>query len=63
MRGGVSKRIIAFDNDGEYRVMFNPKVIKKPQPDDAEEGCLSLSGMRKTKRWKSVKVRWQNRDF
>ena len=25
-----------------------------------EEGCLSLSGTRKTKRWKSIKVRYQN---
>lgn len=60
---GVSKRIIVFDHDGEYMVMFNPKIVKKSEPYDAEEGCLSLSGTRKTKRWKSIKVRWQNRDF
>ena len=60
---GVSKRIIVFDNSGEYMVMFNPEIIRKSQPYDAEEGCLSLSGTRKTKRWKSVKVRWQNRNF
>lgn len=60
---GVNKRIIAFDNDGEYMVMFNPEIIKKSGPYEAEEGCLSLDGTRKTKRWKSVKVRHQNRDF
>lgn len=27
---GVNKRIIAFDNDGEYTVMFNPKLSKSP---------------------------------
>ena len=26
---GVNKRIIAFDNDGKYMVMFNPEIIKK----------------------------------
>ena len=38
---GVNKRIIAFDNDGEYMVMFNPVIVKKSAPYDAEEGCLS----------------------
>ena len=60
---GISKRIIAIDHDGEYMVMFNPEIIKKSQPYDAEEGCLSLIGTRKARRWKSIKVRWQNQDF
>ena len=60
---GVNKRIIAFDNDGSYMVMFNPKNIKKAEPYDTEEGCLSLSGIRPTKRWKSIKVSWQNGKF
>ena len=59
----VNKRIIAFDNDGEYMVMFNPEIVKKSGLYETEEGCLSLDGTRKTKRWKSVKVRYQNRDF
>lgn len=60
---GVNKRIIAFDNDGSYMVMFNPQIIKKAEPYDTEEGCLSLSGVRPTKRWKSIKVSWQNEKF
>ena len=43
---GVNKRIIAFDNAGSYMVMFNPEIIKKSEPYDAEEGCLSLTGTR-----------------
>ena len=43
---GVNKRIIAFDNIGEYMVMFNPVIVKKSAPYDAEEGCLSLTGKR-----------------
>lgn len=33
---GVNKRIIAFDNDGAYMVMFNPVIVKKSAPYDAE---------------------------
>ena len=60
---GVNKRIIAFDNQGEYMVMFNPEIVKRSQPYDAEEGCLSLTGTRPARRWKSIKVRWQNEKF
>ena len=57
---GVNKRIIAFDNEGTYAVMFNPEIVKKSGPYEAEEGCLSLTGIRPARRWKSIKVRWQN---
>ena len=57
---GVNKRIIAFDNIGTYIVMFNPVIVKKSAPYDAEEGCLSLTGTRKTRRWQSIKVQYQN---
>lgn len=60
---GVNKRIIAFDNEGSYMVMFNPEIIKKSDPYDTEEGCLSLIGTRPAKRWKVIKVRWQNEKF
>lgn len=60
---GVNKRIIAFDNEGSYIVMFNPEIIKRSEPYEAEEGCLSLTGTRKTKRWKSIKVQYQNEGF
>lgn len=60
---GVNKRIIAFENEGGYMVMFNPEIIKKSEPYETEEGCLSLMGTRKTKRWKSVKVQYQNENF
>ena len=60
---GVCKRIIAFDNEGTYMVMFNPVIMKQSGPYEAEEGCLSLSGVRKTKRFQTVKVQWQNEKF
>lgn len=60
---GVCKRIIAFECEQDYMVMYNPEIVKKSQPYEAEEGCLSLSGTRKTKRWRSIKVRYQNEAF
>ena len=60
---GVSKRIIAFDNEGTYMVMFNPEIVKQSGPYQAEEGCLSLTGTRPARRWQSIKVRWQNEHF
>ena len=61
---GVRKRIIVFDNEGTYMTMFNPEIIKKSGPYDAEEGCLSLlGGPRPCKRYQTIKVQWQNADF
>ena len=60
---GVNKRIIAFDNEGTYMVMFNPVIIRQSGPYEAQEGCLSLSGVRKTKRFQAIKVQWQNEQF
>lgn len=60
---GINKRIIAFDNEGEYMIMFNPVIVKQSGPYEAEEGCLSLTGTRKTKRYQTIKVQWQNEKF
>lgn len=60
---GVSRRIIAVDDEGTYILMYNPEIVKSAQPYEAEEGCLSLTGTRKTKRWKSIKVKYENADF
>ena len=60
---GVNKRIIAFDNEGEYMVMFNPVIVKQSGVYEAEEGCLSLTGTRRTKRFQTIKVQWQNEKF
>lgn len=57
---GVTKRIIAFEHDGRYEVMLNPVIIKRAQPYEAVEGCLSLTGRRKITRYHTIKVQWQN---
>lgn len=60
---GVARRIIAFDDEGTYRVLFNPEIVKKSGPYEAEEGCLSLTGTRTAKRWKTIKVKYQDEQF
>ncbi|MBE6977652.1 MAG: peptide deformylase [Ruminococcaceae bacterium] len=61
---GVRKRIIAFDNEGSYMVMFNPEICKASGPYETQESCLSLlGGPRPCKRYQTIKVRWQNEDF
>ena len=57
---GVNKRIIAFESDGKYMVMLNPVIVRWDGVYEAEEGCLSLTGVRKTKRFQTIKVEWQN---
>lgn len=60
---GINKRIIVFDNEGTYTLMLNPVIVRRSGPYEAEEGCLSLTGTRKAKRFQSIKVQWQNEKF
>ena len=57
---GVCRRIIAFDDEGTYTMMLNPVIVRQSGAYEAEEGCLSLPGIRKTKRFQTIKVQWQN---
>lgn len=58
---GVRKRIICFTDGKEYITMLNPEIIKQSEPFETEEGCLSLlGGPRKCKRYRKIKVRFQN---
>lgn len=57
---GRTVRIIAFDNEGQYMVMLNPEIVKASGGYETEEGCLSLEGIRHTKRFRTIKVRYQN---
>ena len=57
---GKRKRIIAFCNGPLIMVMLNPKIIGKSGEYETEEGCLSLEGTRKTKRYRSIRLEWQD---
>ena len=61
---GAFKRIIAFDNGGQYQLMLNPEILKADREYETEEGCLSLlGGPRKTKRFQKIKVRYETVEF
>ena len=60
---GVKKRIIVFDNNGTDMAMLNPESIEKSGEYEPEEGCLSLSGTRKTKRFKFITVKYLDMNF
>ena len=61
---GKTKRIIAFDDEGSYMVMFNPRIVKSSDEYETEESCLSLlGGPRKTKRFRKIKVEYQTEKF
>ena len=57
---GVSRRIIAFDDEGRYVVMINPSITRTFGEYEAEEGCLSLPGTRRAKRYRSITVEYQD---
>ena len=61
---GVTKRIIAFNNEGSYEVMLNPEIVKSSGEYETKEGCLSLLGdPRPTKRFQKIKVQYQTLDM
>ena len=60
---GILKNIIAINDNGDYLLMYNPEIIKSDGAYETEEGCLSLDGVRKTKRYKKIKVRYLDRNF
>lgn len=53
---GVRKAVIVVHMGAADIVMFNPVVLKKEGPYEAEEGCLSLDGVRTTTRYEYIEV-------
>ena len=60
---GVQKRIIVVRMGPVSMPMVNPVIVSKSGEYDAEEGCLSLMGMRKTKRYRDIEVSYQDASF
>lgn len=56
---GVQKRVIVFDNNGKPKVMFNPRIKWFSSPYTATEGCMSLERDTIVKRFKRIKVAYQ----
>ena len=60
---GVRKRIIVVRMGPISMPMVNPVIVSKSGEYDAEEGCLSLMGVRKCKRWQQIEVSYQDTSF
>ena len=60
---GIRKRIIVFCKGNRQMVMVNPEITARSGAYEAEEGCLSLAGVRKTRRWRTITVRYQDQAF
>jgi peptide deformylase len=43
--------------------MFNPIILEQTGEYETIEGCLSLTGCRKTKRYKKIKVSYEDMNF
>ena len=60
---GVLRRFIAVMDGEKVLVMLNPEIVKASGPYHTEEGCPSLDGTRPARRYRSIKVRWQDEAF
>ena len=40
--------------------MLNPRILRRSGEFEAEEGCLSLDGVRRVTRYSVIKVAWEN---
>ena len=61
---GQNKAIIAFfDDHRQACVMLNPRIVQQEGPYQADEGCLSLEGIRPTTRFRRITVSWQDESF
>ena len=60
---GVNRRVIAVYSGPLPLVMINPRILSSSGPYEAEEGCLSLDGVRKARRFRRITVAYLDRDF
>ncbi len=60
---GEKKAIIAVNMGIVNVAMLNPVIVKKSGPFETEEGCLSLTGVRRTRRYKEIEVEYQDMQF
>jgi peptide deformylase len=60
---GYRKKIIIVATGFADIVMINPKITAKSEPYETEEGCLSLSGTRKTTRYNKITVSYWDKKF
>ena len=60
---GIKRKIIIVNMGVMNVVMYNPVILKRDTPYETEEGCLSLSGVRKTTRYQTIEVSYLDQSF
>lgn len=60
---GIRKNIIIVNMGIMDMVMFNPRILSSQKPFETEEGCLSLTGVRKTTRYEEIEVEFRDMDW
>ena len=60
---GCAKAIIAFRQGKDIVIMYNPEILSAEKPYETEEGCLSLTGRRKTTRYEMIEVKYRDNTF
>lgn len=60
---GINKRILVFSIGAMNIPMINPAIVKQDDSYETEEGCLSLDGMRKAIRYRTIEVEFLNQEF
>ena len=60
---GYHKRIIAFNAGPLAVALINPEIVRREQPYETEEGCLSLTGVRRTTRYQTIEVSYLDQSF
>ena len=54
---------IVFDDNGTAKLMFNPEIVHASSEYSTEEGCLSLVGQRPCRRYRKIRVSYQDESF
>ncbi len=61
---GELKNIIVVYDGKQYLVLINPQMIQAHKPlYTCQEGCLCHDGLKETKRYEKIKVKYLDQDF
>lgn len=61
---GELKNIIVVYDGKQYLVLINPQMIQAHKPlYTCQEGCLCHEGLKETKRYEKIKVKYLDQDF
>lgn len=61
---GELKNIIVVYDGKQYLVLINPQMIQTHKPlYTCQEGCLCHDGLKETKRYEKIKVKYLDQDF